>query len=74
MRAGSLIILKSAVLRNLIMDLGERKLCAGFFPHSLSPEKREDQVTSLKVIIAMANANNSFMKLISGNETWCFAC
>jgi len=38
-------------------DLGNRKLCACFVPHSLTPEQREDRVTSGQDIIAMANAD-----------------
>jgi hypothetical protein len=40
----------------------------------LTPEQREDRVTSGKDIIAMADADkNVFNKIITGNETWCFA-
>jgi len=54
--------------------LGKRKLCARFVPHSLTPEQRKDQVTSCQDIIAMANADkNFFNKIITGDETWCFA-
>jgi hypothetical protein len=39
-----------------------------------TPEQREDQVTSCQDIIMMANADkNFFNKLITGDETWCFA-
>jgi hypothetical protein len=54
-------------------DLGKRKLCAHFVPHSLTPEQREDQVTSCQDITAMADADkNFFNKIITGDETWCF--
>ena len=53
----------------------KRKLCACFVPHSLTPEQREDWVTSCQDIIAMADADkNFFNKIIMGDETWCFAC
>jgi hypothetical protein len=40
----------------------------------LTPEQREDQVMSCQDIIAMADADkNFFNKIITGNETWCFA-
>jgi hypothetical protein len=42
----SLNIPKTVVLRILKEDLGKRKLCARFVPHSLTPEQREDRVTS----------------------------
>jgi hypothetical protein len=54
---------------------GKEKVCAGFVPHSLTPEQREDRVTSCEDIITMADADkNFFNKSIMGDETWCFAC
>jgi hypothetical protein len=74
MIAESLNIPKTVVLRILKGDLGKRKLCACFFPHSLTFEQREVQVTSCQGIIAMAKADkNFFNKIIMGDETWCFA-
>jgi hypothetical protein len=55
-------------------DLGKRKLCACFAPHSLTPEQRENQVTSCQDIITMADADKNFFNtIITGDETWCFA-
>jgi len=66
----SLNIPKTVVLQILKEDLGKRKLCARFVPHSLTPEQREDQVTSCQDIIAMANADKNFLnKIIMGDET-----
>jgi len=49
-------------------------LCAGFVPHSLTPEQREYRVTTCQDIIAMADANKKiFNKIVTGSETWCFA-
>jgi hypothetical protein len=56
MTAESLNIPKTVVLRILKEDLAKRKLCAHFVPHSLTPEEREDRVTSCQEIIAMADA------------------
>jgi len=42
MIAESLNIPNTVVLRILKEDLGKRKLCARFVPHSLTPEQRED--------------------------------
>ena len=65
---------KKVVLRILREDLGKRKLCACFVPHFLTPEQRDDRVTSCQDIIAMADAGkNLFNKIIMGDETWCFA-
>jgi len=75
MIAESLNIPKTIVLRILKEDLGKRKLCAHFVPQSLTPEQREDQVTSRQDIITMANADKNLLnKIIMGDETWCFAC
>jgi hypothetical protein len=55
---------KTEVLRILKEDLGKRKVCARFVPHSVTPEKREDQDTSCQDIIAMADANIFLTKLL----------
>jgi hypothetical protein len=52
---------KTVVLWILKEDLVKRKLCALFVPHSLTPEQREDRVTSYQDIIAMADADNNFL-------------
>ena len=57
MIAESLNIPKTVVLRILSQDLGKRKLCAGFVVCALTPEQREDRVTSCQDIIAMAEAD-----------------
>jgi len=55
-------------------DLGKRKLCARFVPHSLTPEQREDRGTSFQDIIAMPDADKKvFNKIIREDEAWCFA-
>jgi hypothetical protein len=75
MIAESLNILKTVVLQILKDSLAKRKLCARFVPHSLTAEQREDRVTSCQDIIAMADADKQFFnKIITGDETWCFAC
>jgi hypothetical protein len=74
MIAESLIIHKTLLLRILKEDLGKRKLCARFVPQSLTPEQREDRVTSCQDIITMADVDkNCLNKIIMGDETWCFA-
>jgi hypothetical protein len=61
MTADSLNIPKTVVLRILKEDLGKREFYARFVPHSLTPEQREDQVTSCQDIIVMANADKNFL-------------
>jgi hypothetical protein len=48
----SLKIPKTLVLWILKDDLRKRKLCACFVPHSMTPEQREDRVTSCQDMIA----------------------
>jgi len=70
----SLNITKTVVIRILKEDLGKRELCALFVPHSLTPEQREDRVTSCQDIIALADADkNIFNNIITGDEIWCLA-
>ena len=61
MIAESLNIPRTVVLRILKEDLGKRKLCARFVLHFLTPEQREDRVTSCQNRIAMADADNYFL-------------
>jgi len=70
MMTESLNIPKTVVLRILKEDLGKRKLCARFVPHFLTPEQREDPVTSCQDIIAMADADKICLnKIITRDET-----
>jgi hypothetical protein len=46
MIANSLNFPKSVVLQILKEDLRKRMLCGHFVPHSLTPEQREDRVTT----------------------------
>jgi len=69
MIAESLNIPKTVFLRILKGDLGKRKLCARFVPFSLTPEQREDRVTSCQDIITMADEDRFFFnKIIAGDE------
>ena len=62
MIAESLNILKTVVLQIPKEDLGNKKLCARFFfSHSLTPEEREDRVTSCQDIIAKDDADKIFL-------------
>jgi hypothetical protein len=57
MIAESLEIPKTVFLRILKEDLGKKKLCERFVPHSLTPEQREDRVIFFQDIMAMADAD-----------------
>ena len=43
-----------------------------FVPHCLTSEQTEDRVTSCQDIIVMADVDNFFNKIITGDDTWCF--
>jgi hypothetical protein len=62
---------KTVVLRILKEDFGKRELCACFVPHCLTPEQREDRVTFAKTLSRWPMKTK--IKIITGNETWCFA-
>jgi len=61
MIAESLNIPKTVVLRILKENLGKRKLCARFVPHSLTPEQREDRIIFCQDINAMADADKNLL-------------
>ena len=61
MIAESLNILRTVVIRIVKEDFGKRKLYARFVPHSLTPEQREDRVTSCQDIIALADADKKIL-------------
>jgi len=61
MIAESLNIPKTVILQILKEDLGPREICACFVPHSLTPEQREDRITSCHDIIVMASADKIFL-------------
>ena len=62
------------VLRILKEDLGKRKLCARFVLHSLTPEQREDSHILSRHYRDGRCRQKFFNKIITGDETWCFAC
>jgi hypothetical protein len=73
MIAESFNIFQTVVLWILKEDLGKRKLCAHFVPHSLTLEQREDQVILPRQYRDGQCRQNFFNKIITGDETWCFA-
>jgi hypothetical protein len=53
---------------------GKEKVVCTFCSTPLTLEQREDRVTSCQDIITMADEDkNYFNKIITGDETWCFA-
>ena len=62
MIAESLNIPKTVVLWILKEDLGKRKLCARFVPHSLTPEQREDRIHLAKTLSRWPMQTKQFLK------------
>jgi len=53
----------------------QKVVCVFCSANSFTPEQREDRVTSCQDIVAMADADKIlFNKIITGDETWWFAC
>lgn len=54
-------------------DLGKRKLCARFVPHSLTEDQKKQRVLSSKEFVELADSDKSFLeRIVTGDETWCF--
>jgi len=65
---------KTIVQRIIREDLGKRKLCARFVPHALTTEQRQRRVSHTEDLLQMVNNTpNFFKKIITGDESWCFA-
>jgi hypothetical protein len=60
------------VWKTVVEDLKERELCWYFVPHTLTAEQ-EGQVAACQDLIEMADSDpDSFKKIVTGNESWCF--
>lgn len=65
---------KETVRTIIVEDLGKRKLCARFVPHSLTTEQKEERVAACQDLLQMQKSNPEFLnKIITGDESWCFA-
>jgi hypothetical protein len=59
-----------AIMRD---DLGNRKVCAKFLPHLLTPEKKTMRMESCGNFVEMVEKDESVLsKIVTGDETWCF--
>ncbi|GFW15539.1 FLJ37770-like protein [Trichonephila clavipes] len=73
MMADSLNINKEAIRILLHEDLGKKKLCANFVPHTLSSEQKTMRNAHCRDIILAAENDPNFLKsIVTGDETWCF--
>jgi len=62
------------VRKILVEDLRKRKICSRFFPRSLTPEHKDRRTAACRDLIATADSDPDFFKkILTGDETWCFA-
>jgi len=65
---------KDTVRRIVVEDLRKRKICSRFVPHSLTPEQKDRRIAACRNLIATADSDpDFFMKIVTGDETCCFA-
>jgi len=65
---------KDTVRKIVIEDLRKRKICSRFIPHSLTPEQKDRRTAACRDLIATADSDPDFFKkIVTGDETWCFA-
>jgi len=62
------------VRKNVAEDLRKRKICSHFVPHSLTPEQKDRRVAACRDLISTEDSDpDFFQKIVTGDETWCFA-
>lgn len=64
---------RESIRKILIEDLGKRKICSRFVPHSLTPEQMQRRVDCSKNFIFNCDSNPNFINsIVTGDESWCF--
>jgi len=67
-------ISKDTVRKIVAEDLRKRKIFSRFIPHSLTPEQKARRTRACRDLIATADIDPDFFKkIVTGDETWCFA-
>ena len=61
---------KETVRRIVTEDLGKRKICARFFPHSLTTEQKKERVVYCQDLLLMGQDERFWENIITGDETW----
>jgi len=62
------------VRKIVVEDLRKRKICSHFVPHTLTQEQKDWRITACQDLIATAGSDTDFFKkIVTGDETWCFA-
>jgi transposase len=74
MLADEVNIGKDTVRKIVVEDLRKRKICSRFVPNSSAPEQKDRRTTACRDLIATADSDPDFFKkIVTGDETWCFA-
>ncbi|XP_054718503.1 protein GVQW3-like [Uloborus diversus] len=64
---------KSTVHLILTENLGKRKVCARFVPHTLTDDQKHCRVEHCRDMQQAATRDPNFMaNIVTGDETWCF--
>jgi len=71
--ADRLNIGKETVRRIVTEDLGKRKICARFVPHTLTREQKQECVAYCQDLLLMGQDERFWENIITGDKTWCFA-
>ena len=74
MLADEVNIGKDTVRKIVAEDLQKPKICSRFVPHSLTPEQKDQRTAACRDLITTADSDpDFFQKIVTGDETWCFA-
>ena len=74
MLADEVNIGRDTVRKIVVVDLRKRKICSRFVPHPLTPEQKDRRISACRDLIAKADSDTHFFKkIVTGDETWCFA-
>jgi len=72
MLADEVNIGKDTVSRIVVEDLRKWKICSCFVPQS-TPEQKDRRIAACRDLTATADSDPDFKKIVTGDETWCFA-
>jgi len=74
MLADKVNIGKDTVRKIVVEDLRKQKICSHFVPHSLTLEQKDWRIAAWRDVIGTADNDPDFIKkIVTGDETWCFA-
>jgi len=74
MLADEVNIGKDTVRKIVVEDTRKREICSRFVPHSLILEQKDRRIVACRDLIATADSDTDFFKkIVTGDETWCFA-